>query len=121
MLKIFVCLWAPSLLIILSIMNIIKPFKIKGALIIKASTKNENTWNFSQRFYAVFLLILSLIYLVVACVILQKVFVDELNLRIAGCYIGLIAPPVVLIPVPFTTLALKIRFDSEGNCKNNKI
>jgi hypothetical protein len=75
---------------------------------------------FSQRFYAVFLLFLSLIYLVASCIVLQKVLAYDLSLSLAGRYIGLMALPIVLIPVPFTALALKIRFDSDGNCKKNK-
>lgn len=119
LIKILVCLWLPIVLFILCIMNILKPFKMKGALTIKGSRKNENTWNFSQKFYSVFLLILSIFLLAIAIIYLTKTIDNKLSLRSASTYIGLISLVGILIPIPFTKLALVKRFDKEGNYRKS--
>ena len=111
------CLWLPVLFIILSIMNIVKPFKIKGALVIKGSRKNENTWSFTQRFYSIFLLILCLVLLVIASIFLHKTIANQFELRGASRKVSFLALLLALIPIPFTKLALLKKFDKEGNYK----
>lgn len=113
--KIVSCLWFPIMLLVISIISIIKPLKIKGAFVIKNSLKNDKTWKYTNRFYFCWSLILSIGLLIYAIISLEKVKSGELSWHIARRNISFIGIFILLLPLPITTIALKLKFDQDGN------
>lgn len=113
-------LLTPVLVLILCVINIIKPIKVSGAFFIKGSKKNENTWNYTQRFYSWFYIGLNAILFVLAYLWIRQVNAGELSWQIAKLYIVIVFVICLLLPIPFTMLALKQKFDAEGNFKSIK-
>lgn len=116
--KILSCLWLPILCLVLSVINIIRPLKIKGALLIRGSRKNENTWNYSQRLYSFLLLGLVIILLVLAFLWINKANTGNITWDQARVYIVIVSVIFLLIPIPLVRLALVRKFDEEGNYKH---
>lgn len=113
--KIASCLWFPIMLLVISIISIIKPLKIKGAFVIKNSLKNDKTWKYTNRFYFCWLLFLSIGLLIYEIISLEKVKSGELSWHIARRNISFIGIFILLLPLPITTIALKLKFDQDGN------
>lgn len=82
----------------------------------KMARKNHSTWKYAQNFCGKFLLNMGGIYIIMAIFILLIMCGKEtFNMGIIAKTICLLQSVSILIPFGMTELALRIKFDSNGN------
>ncbi len=94
------------LVMILSIINIIKPFKCDGSIKLpKKARSSEKMWNFTQRLYSIQALVINAILLVITIVWWDTSF---LGLKYVGIFSVLL---LELLPVVVTVIVLAFKKD----------
>ncbi len=102
------------LVIILAIYNIIKPMKIRGPMVIKKSTVNKETWNYSQKLVSSLLLIFNFTLLVIIIIKRNSEFLPTVFERFVVILL------TELIPVIITSIVLSIKYKNKNNISRIK-
>lgn len=109
---------APAIMIIIgrAIKKSSRKMKSKFAYRSKMAKKNRNTWKYAQNFCGNFLINMGAIFMIVAVFIMLIICERENTaIGIVGKTICLLQSVSILIPFGSTELALRIKFDSNGN------
>ena len=83
------------------------------------SMKNEDTWNFAHKYFGRIWYVTGLILLLLSLVpLLFVIGKDKQTIGIVGGIICLVQLIPLMVPIIPTEIALKKRFDKEGNFKS---
>lgn len=85
----------------------------------KMSMKNQDTWNFAQKYAGKVWVYSSLINVVISAMIVLIFKSTDISETVTIIFLNVIQPLILLLVIPLTEINLRKTFDKDGNFKEN--